>query len=37
MGSRYASEAKSGLPPEAEEAFGRLTASTAHWYKQAEK
>gem|GEM_PF-1408277 len=30
---RYGSEAKSGLPSEAEEAYGRLTDWTAHWYQ----
>jgi len=29
----YASEAKSGVPSEAEEAYSRLTASIAQWYK----
>jgi len=31
-GGRYGSEAKSGLPSEAKEAYGRLTDWTAHWY-----
>jgi len=30
---RNASEAKSGLPSEAEEASGRLTASIVHWHE----
>jgi hypothetical protein len=33
VGGRNASEAKLGLPTEAEEASGGLTSSTAHWYQ----
>jgi len=34
-GGRDASEAQLGLPSEAEEVFGRLTASVAHFYENA--
>jgi len=33
-GGRDTSEAQLGLPSEAEEVFGSLTASMAHWYQE---